>query len=123
MKVSERAAQVWPVLAWAARNRQILTYDLLAKLIRVPRPALGQLLEPIQSYCLLRKLPPLSILVVSQQTGMPGTGFIAAHDIPANQAAVFALDWLEIGCPAPEDFEAASAQLPSNGIPAAVNVP
>ena len=62
MRVSERAAQIWSVLALASKNRQVLTYDILSRLIGVPRPGLGQLLEPIQSYCLINKLPPLTIL-------------------------------------------------------------
>lgn len=47
MTIPERAHWIWPVLAWAARNRQIFTYESLGGLIGVPRMALGQLLEPI----------------------------------------------------------------------------
>lgn len=114
MKIPERAVQIWSVLAWAARNRQILTYDLLGKLIGVPPQGLGQLLEPIQSYCLLNKLHPLTILVVQRAAGMPGVGFIAAQDIPLKQQEVFSFDWIEHGCPAPEEFEAAVRKFPSN---------
>ena len=117
MTVSERAAQIWPVLAWAATSRQILTYDTLGKLIGVPRQGLGQLLEPIQSYCLIRGLPPLTILVVKQETGLPGTGFIAAADIPKTQIQVFGHDWLSESAPSVGDFERAVAARPSNGIP------
>src|SRR2546430_1637524 len=66
MKASERAAQLWAVLALAARNRQVLTYDLVAQLTGVARQGLGQLLEPIQSYCIVKNLPPLTALVVKQ---------------------------------------------------------
>jgi len=59
MTAPHRASQIWPVLLLAAKNRQILNYHLLADLIGVPRAGLGQLLEPIQSYCLLNELPPL----------------------------------------------------------------
>ena len=93
----------------------MITYDLLSRLIGVPRPTLGQLLEPIQSYCLIGRLPPLTILVVSQQTGLPGASFIAAGDIPLKQLEVFAHDWLQHGCPAPEEFRDAVTKLPSNG--------
>jgi hypothetical protein len=31
MTVIERAAQIWPVLALAARNRQVLTYEIVGK--------------------------------------------------------------------------------------------
>src|SRR5947209_3066411 len=115
MTTSERAVQIWPILALAARNRQVLTYNLLARLTGVPRVGLGQCLEPIQSYCLLQNLEPLTILVVSEQSGMPGTGFIAAADIPKTQQDVFSYDWLEHGCPSPEDFAKAVQARPSNG--------
>jgi len=115
MEVAERAAQIWALLSLAAKNHQILTYDIISKLIGVPRPGLGQLLEPIQSYCILNKLPPLTILVVSEETGMPGKGFIAAKDIPKTQMAVFAFDWINQGTPSPEDLKYAVCQRPSNG--------
>ena len=120
MKSHERAAQIWPVLALAARNRQILTYGLLSKLISVPTVGLGQLLEPLQSYCLLQKdMPPLSAIVVSGETGLPGPGFIAAPDLPREQMRVFAFDWLAVSCPTPDEFAAAVTRLPSSGIAAA----
>lgn len=115
MNVGERAAQIWSVLAFAARNRQILTYDMVGKLISVPPPGLGQLLEPIQSYCLLHTLPPFSALVVSQNTGEPGAGFIAAAEIPRAQQEVFRYDWVARGCPSADEFTTAVRSLPSNG--------
>ena len=110
MKTTERAVQLWPVLALAATNRQVLTYEMVANLIGVPRRGLGGLLGPIQSYCLEHELPPLTILVVGQDTGIPGAGFIAAEDIPKTQVQVFAYDWLQHGCPSVADFEAASGK-------------
>lgn len=120
MNSAERAAQIWPVLTFAARNRQVLTYDLLSKLIGVPRAGLGQLLEPIQSFCLLNNFPPLTILVVSAESGMPGSGFVAATDIPRNQGQVFGFPWLDHPCPMPPQLAEASNTLPSNGVPGAV---
>lgn len=69
---SERASQIWGILAWTAKNRQSMTYAHLSKLIGVPAAGLGKLLEPIQSYCILKKLPPLTILVVQTKAGLPG---------------------------------------------------
>jgi hypothetical protein len=117
MRTHERAAQIWAALALAAKNRQVLTYGLVSKLIGVPQAGLGQLLEPIQSYCLLNNLPPLTILVVSEQTGMPGAGFIAASDIPRTQQQVFAFDWIGRGAPQPEHLADAVAKRPSNAKP------
>ena len=116
MTTNERAAQLWAVLALAAHNRQVLTYNLIARLTGIARVGLGQCLEPIQSYCLVKGLGPLTILVVSEKTGMPGVGFIAAQDIPRAQQEVFGYDWMAHGGPSPESFEAAVRLRPSNGI-------
>jgi hypothetical protein len=117
MTRSERGSQIWAVLAWAARSRQTLTYVHLSKLIGVPPAGLGQLLEPIQSYCLVKKLPPLTILVVRQESGLPGSGFTgaSASELATAQMAVFGFDWLEHGNPQPEELEAAVQKHPSNG--------
>lgn len=117
MRVHERAAQLWSVLALAARNRQVLTYPLVSRLVGVPQAGLGQLLEPVQSYCLLNKLPPLTILEVSSESGIPGTGFVAASDIPRTQQEVFAFDWLAHGAPSEDVLADAVARLPSNAVP------
>ena len=121
MKIHERAAQIWPVLSFAARNRQVLTYDIVGDLIGVPRFALAQLLEPIQSYCLLKKLPALTVLVVNK-SGEPGIGFIAAADVPQEQHRVFSKDWLAEHTPSPEELEKAVTELPSCGISEAANI-
>lgn len=103
----ERAAQIWALLVLAARARQILTYDLIAKAIGVPRTAVGGLLAPIQAYCLRKGLPPLTVLVVSEKDGMPGEGFIGAADIPQAQADVFGHAWLSSRAPTVEELSAA----------------
>lgn len=117
MTRSERASQIWAVLAWAAKNRQMLTYGHLSKLIGVPTAGLGQLLEPIQSYCLIEKLPPLTILVVQQDSGLPGTGFTGTNTAEYAKAymEVYKCDWLGHGNPQPEKLEQAVQKLPSNG--------
>ena len=101
-----RATQIWPILTWAATNRQTLTYGILGKLIGVPARGLGHWLEPIQVYCVKHRLPPLTVLVVSSTTGMPGTGFNAASEVPKALQQVFSFDWLESGgAPSAEAFE------------------
>ena len=118
MNRSQRASQIWAVLAWAAKNRQSLTYNQLSRLVGVPPAGLGQLLEPIQSYCLSNGLPPLTILVVQQESGLPGAGFIGASatDFARAQAEVFSQDWLAHGNPNPEKLEQAVVARPSNGV-------
>jgi hypothetical protein len=111
----ERAAQIWPVLTISASQRHLLTYEILARVTGMPRQGLGALLEPIQSYCLINKLPALSSLVVGVKTGIPGEGFIAAEDVPAEQAAVFTWPWFERKPPTAAELAAATERLPSNG--------
>lgn len=115
MRASERAAPVWGVLGLAARNRQILTYEMLGRLIGVPARGLGHLLEPIQSYCLINSLPPLTILVVQESTGLPGSGFNAAtaEEYARKQLEVFEFDWMKHGAPTPDVLEKASSEYPS----------
>jgi hypothetical protein len=119
MTVYEHAAQIWSILALAGRNRQVLTYDIVGRLIGVPRYGLGRHLEPIQSYCLVHDLPPLTSLVVSETTGLPSPGFTAAADVPREQIRVMAFDWLAHPAPTPEVLEQAVQQHPSNGVAAA----
>ena len=117
MTRSERACQIWGILAWAAKNKQSMTYGHLSKLIGVPTAGLGQLLEPIQSFCILEKLPPLTILVVQQDSGLPGSGFTGAKasEFAKAQMEVFEFGWLDYGNPQPEKLEQAVQRLSSNG--------
>ena len=116
MKRTEKAVAVWALLSLSATKRQILTYQLLAQLIGVPRSDLGRLLEPIQSYCILSNLPPLTSIVVETRTGRPGDGFIAASNLPQAQAETFAHDWLNQTVPQPHAFREALDTLPSCGL-------
>lgn len=104
----ERASQLWPLLTFAATNRQILTYQLVYRLTGIPRPAVGQFLEPIQTYCKSKDIPPLTSIVVSEQTGLPGDGFNASSDVPMAHIQVFNFDWLEWGCPDVEKLKNAA---------------
>jgi hypothetical protein len=112
MTVSERASQIWSVLALCATKRQTLLYDELSRLIGVPLPGLGQLLEPIQSYCLIHGKPPLTSIVVGRNSGVPGEGFIAGENVPKAQADVFNNDWLALS-PSSEELGNALTELPT----------
>lgn len=101
MNKFESAAQAWAVLAWAARHRQTMTYEQLGQTIKVIPVRLGQVLDPIQAYCVAQKLPPLTVLVVQKDTGLPGPGFTAAQavQVATDQSKVFEYDWLKHGNP------------------------
>lgn len=111
MTNSERASQVWGLLALAARNRQTLTYEMVGPLVGLPRQAVGRALHPVQNYSAAKGLPPLTALVVGSRSGLPSDGCVAAADAPPAQARVFATGWLDVGNPGPGAFEAAPPAL------------
>jgi hypothetical protein len=50
--------------------------------------------------------------VVSEQTGLPGEGFIAAADVPTAQMRVFQHRWLETPAPTSKQLEDAYSRAP-----------
>lgn len=115
MDKHQRAHQLWSVLAFAARNRQILTYAFIGKLVGLPAAAIGRSLYPIQYFCKQHELPPLTVLVVNQATGLPGEGLrVDDFDFALTLQEVFNFEWLtykaphsQVG-PKEEDFRNAS---------------
>lgn len=112
MKREERAAQLWSLLAHAALSRQMLTYDIVARLTGVVRPSVGDFLRPIQQFCTENSLPPLTAIVVSEADGLPSEGFIAAAAAPAAQIRVFQHPWLAVSAPTPEQLADAYTRAP-----------
>lgn len=72
----QRAAIGWDVLTEAASKGNLVSYGELGAKIGIHHRVVRHVLGLIQEYCLDRKLPPLTILVINQ-SGLPGTGFIA----------------------------------------------
>jgi len=95
------ASTLWPVLIKAARDRVKPIYKDLAPLINTNPLSVGKALEPIQAYCMDSKLPPLSSIVVSKTTGLPGGGFIAwdIDDIDTAFEKVFNHPWESVRNP------------------------
>ena len=112
MTREERAQQLWSVLALAATHRQVLTYDIAARITGVVRPSIGDFLRPIQQFCTENAIPPRTSLVVSDQTGLPGEGFIAAADVPLAQLRVFQYSWLETPAPSAERLADSYSRAP-----------
>ena len=77
MKKNEAALLVWPLLVDAARHKKTITYAGLSNAIGTHWRAMRHPLSVIQDYCIQHNLPPLTALVVLQQQGIPGRGFIA----------------------------------------------
>ncbi|HLA81186.1 MAG TPA: hypothetical protein VJP78_06180 [Thermoleophilia bacterium] len=113
MTREQRAQQLWSLLALAATSRQTLTYDIVGRLTGVVRPSIGDFLRPIQQYSTEQGLPALTSLVVSEQTGEPGEGFIAAADVPLAHIRVFQQAWLETPAPSAEQLADAYTRAPN----------
>ena len=111
MKVAERASQVWAVLAWVARNRQLVSYSDVSKLVSVSPSTVGKLLEPIQAYCKLEQVPSLAWLVVKADGSVPSSvaGALVADELALAQSEVQAYDWLAHGNPQADKLELALA--------------
>ena len=94
MKQPERAMQIWQILIAAAHERRILTYGHIAKLLGFGgATVVSQFLGLIMRYCADNGLPPLTVLVVNKETGLPGEGLTTLEEINKDREAVFNHDW------------------------------
>jgi len=96
MSDAQRALQLWPLLVFAARTNSVLSYDTVQEmtgLVRQNPNALGH----IAFYCMKKRLPLLSSLVVNQKSGNPESEFYDGMDIAAEHRRCFVHDWLAAG--------------------------
>jgi len=110
-KSAWRAVQTWQILVCRASLHHIITYGELAELLGYTdaRP-LAVILGHILYYCQQHDLPPLTSLVVNQETGLPGAGIgMEAESIPAKHMKVFQYNWFEVVPPSMEDLRLAYA--------------
>jgi hypothetical protein len=107
----EWAWRIWPLLAFAAKNQTILSYDDIQSLTGLATVSVGPIgLGPIAAYCMINNLPVLTCLVVKRETGLPGEGLlnhIAKEDIPAEQHRCFIFDWGNQAKPTVEQLRSA----------------
>jgi len=98
------------MLISAAYNRQTLTYRIIAdRLSYKGAGVLADTLGHIMFFCREEKLPPLSVLVVNQETGLPGGG-LTQTDLNADREWVFDFDWYDIVPPSAEQLAGAYAR-------------
>jgi hypothetical protein len=102
-----RALQMWQILIGKAHNRQTITYGQLAELLGFHGAGtLAHMLGHLYYYCPQNSLPPLTVLVVNQDTGLPGEGFADA-DLHRSREQVFGYDWYGVWPPTVEALDAA----------------
>ena len=105
MTRAQRALQIWSLLVCAARERRTYTYgDIAAVLGMGGAGVIGDFLGPIMFYCERNELPPLTVLVVKKETGLPGTGLTTIEDVNRDRERVFGHDWFGTEPPETGDF-------------------
>lgn len=102
----QRASQIWALLICAARERKTYTYGNTADILgfgsaRVMTPFLGCIMR----FCTENNLPPLTVLVVNQKTGIPGDGLSTLEEVNGDREAVFSFNWFSIEPPQNADFK------------------
>lgn len=70
----ERAQQLWPLLVLAARNQQVLSYEMIGQMTGMAQDGLGGPLGFVFWYCQQQKFPLLNVLAISKKTGTPTFG-------------------------------------------------
>lgn len=86
--------QIWQILIGAAHNRQTLTYGQVAERLELAGAGiLSPFLGCIMKYCDEHKLPPLTCLVVNQETGVPGDGLTTIENLPQDRERVYRENW------------------------------
>jgi hypothetical protein len=103
MTQPEQAVLLWPLLALAARNQQILSYSDVQGYTGIAQHGFGQSLGLIHHYCERQRFPHLNVIVVNRDTGLPGKG-MTPEEIFVEQARVFVFDWPSKDKPRANDF-------------------
>ncbi|WNM57892.1 hypothetical protein [Candidatus Nitrospira allomarina] len=111
-----QAQQIWMVLVAfvmfgeeGRTKRKTITYGKLATKMGQDGRAghvLGRQLGIIGEYCKSNDLPPLNVIVVTQETGIPGDEVVLhpGRSVRQEQAAVCRENWFNIRVPTPGTF-------------------
>ncbi|MBK2105673.1 HNH endonuclease [Francisella philomiragia] len=106
MKAELWAYFVWDELINCAKDKTTITYSDLAKRIDFWAISLRHPLECIQKYCQEKEILPLSILVISKNTKLPGDGFTATDTSLFTETLkdIYSYDWDQIENPFTNDL-------------------
>lgn len=101
-----RASQIWTLLVCAAREPRTYTYGNIAGVlgfggagVMAPLPGCSMW------FCQEKQLPPLTVLVVNQETGLPGEGLSTLGEVNRDRESVFNFNWFSIEPPQNADFK------------------
>jgi len=66
---------------------------------------IGSFLGPIMWYCENNEYPPLTVLVVNQETGLPGEGLSTMENVNTDREQVYNFNSFSIEPPETSNFE------------------
>lgn len=85
-----------------------MTYGQLADLLGYKGAGVfAAKLGHVMCWCEREGLPPLTVLIVNQDTGLPGEGLTSPADLHREREEVFKFDWYGLVPPSPAELEAA----------------
>ena len=103
-----RAVQIWQILISKSHSHQMLSYNELGKLIGYSLDRVGELrniLDIIDIFCNQNRLPLLTCLVLTKDTGLPSRDSNwSAAKLNNERAKVFKHNWFDIYPPSEDDF-------------------
>jgi hypothetical protein len=102
MTIYDSLTQLWSLLVESAHAQKVLTYDIIGQMIGVPEQAVGCFLRPIQDYCQVHDLPPLTSLILNEADGSPALN--ETEEVIEKRARVYFFDWFSRKSPTPEDL-------------------
>ena len=78
----QRSMQIWTLLVCAAYERKTYTYGEIVEILGMGGAGvMSQFLGPIMLYCEDSEYPPLTVLIVNQDTGLPGDGLTTIENV------------------------------------------
>jgi putative restriction endonuclease len=105
-----RAQQIYQILIGLAYNRQTTTYGQLTDMLGFAGAGVfAGMLGHIMNWRQQHGLPPLTILVVNQETGLPGAGLVTPVKLHKEREQVFNCDWFDLVPPTAAELAAAHA--------------
>jgi alkylated DNA nucleotide flippase Atl1 len=107
-----RALQIWQILISRASSSSMITYGELAEILGYGGAGVfAGILGHILHYCQQNELPPLTSIVVNQETGLPGEGFgMRPGRIPPRHMEVFNYNWFGLVPPTMDELKEAFAE-------------
>jgi hypothetical protein len=106
---ASRALQCYLILIGCAHRRETTTYKGIAKLLGYEKPeggpgstgagVVGKMVGDLMWWCRQNELPPLTSLIINEETGLPGVGVrVDLAEVPLAQQKVYEFDWYAIAC-------------------------